>query len=115
MLTDSELPGELTKEQLEEDPRQADETNVINNWKRDFYLVRLANKTVWDSGDHRLEFTGFWSYKDLHHPIFVIIDQLTNDFGVSLRYDYYGEILGRQNSSPSASIRHMARLKTIAF
>ena len=97
MLTDSELPGELTKEQLEEDPRQADETNVINNWKRDFYLVRLANKTVWDSGDHRLEFTGFWSYKDLHHPIFVVIDQLTNDFGVSLRYDYYGEILGRQN------------------
>ena len=82
---------------MEEDPRQADETNVINNWKRDFYLVRLANKTVWDSGDHRLEFTGFWSYKDLHHPIFVVIDQLTNDFGVSLRYDYYGEILGRQN------------------
>lgn len=74
VLTDSELPGELTKEQLEEDPRQADETNVINNWKRDFYLVRLANKTVWDSGDHRLEFTGFWSYKDLHHPIFVVID-----------------------------------------
>ena len=97
VLTDSELPGALTKEQLEEDPRQAARTNLINDWKRDFYLVRLANKTVWERDDHRLEFTAFWSYKDLHHPIFVVIDQLSNDFGLSLRYDYSGEILGHEN------------------
>ncbi len=72
VLTDSELPGALTKQQLEQDPRQAAQTNVINNWKRDFYLVRLANKTVWQQGDHRIESTAFWSYKDLHHPIFVV-------------------------------------------
>ena len=97
VLTDSELPGALTKQQLEQDPRQAAQTNVINNWKRDFYLVRLANKTVWQQGDHRIESTAFWSYKDLHHPIFVVIDQLSNDFGISLRYDNSGEIFGSQN------------------
>jgi iron complex outermembrane recepter protein len=97
VLTDSELPGALTKEQMEDDPRQAAQTNVINNWKRDFYLVRLANKTVWERGDHRLELAAFWSYKDLDHPIFVVIDQLSNDFGLSLRYDNSAEIFGHQN------------------
>ena len=97
VLTDSELPGALTKEQMEQDPRQAAQTNVTNNWKRDYYQIRLANKTVWERGDHRVELTGFWSYKDLDHPIFVVIDQLSNDFGLSLRYDNSGEIFGHQN------------------
>ncbi|HEY5954269.1 MAG TPA: TonB-dependent receptor plug domain-containing protein, partial [Terrimicrobiaceae bacterium] len=92
VLTDSELPGALTKAQMEEDPRQAAQTNVINDWKRDYYQVRLANKTVWQRDDHRVELTGFWSLKDLDHPIFVVIDQLSNDFGFSLRYDNSGDL-----------------------
>ncbi len=97
VLTDSELPGALTKAQMEEDPRQAAQTNVINDWKRDYYQVRLANKTVWQRDDHRVELTGFWSLKDLDHPIFVVIDQLSNDFGFSLRYDNSGDLFGHRN------------------
>lgn len=97
VLSDSELPGNLTKEQMESDPRQAATTNVLNNWKRDYHLIRLANKTTWEQDDHKLQLTGFWSYKSLNHPIYVVIDQLTNDFGLSLRYDYSGDLFGHRN------------------
>jgi iron complex outermembrane receptor protein len=109
--TDSELPGNLTKLQLETDPGQAQRVpeflrtfqpvarfdNVTSNWKRDFELFRLANRTTWEDGDHRVTFHAFWSYKDLDHPILFVIDQLSNDFGVGLRYDYSGELLGHKN------------------
>ena len=59
--TDSELPGNLTKRQLDTDPRQAQRVPeflrgfqpvarfdyVTSNWKRNFELFRLANKTTW--------------------------------------------------------------------
>jgi iron complex outermembrane receptor protein len=110
--TDSELPGSLTAAQLEEDPTQAQRVPpflrsrqpvarfdyVTSNWKRDYDLIRIANKTTWQIDDNRLSIGGFWSRKDLDHPILFVIDQLTNDFGVSLRNDYTGDFLGHKNS-----------------
>ena len=102
--TDSELPGNLTKLQLETNPQLAQRNatvrifdNVDSNWKRDFELFRLANKTTWQDGDHRLTFSTFWSHKDLDHPILFVIDQLSNDFGAGLRYDYTGDLAGHRN------------------
>ncbi len=103
-LTDSELPGNLTKSQLETNPRQAQRNGSVkifdyvdSNWKRDFDLFRLANKTTWQDDDQKLTFTSFWSRKDLNHPILFVIDQLSNDFGVGLRYDNTAEVAGHSN------------------
>ena len=102
--TDSELPGAITKAQLEDDPREAQRNPffppvdvVLSNWKRDFELLRIANKTTWQSGDQRLSLSSFWSYKDLDHPILFWIDQLSNDFGVNLRYDNTADLFGHKN------------------
>lgn len=109
--TDSELPGNLTKAQLESDPEQAARVdpamrtfqpvarfdNVTSNWKRDFQLFRVANKTTWMNGDHRFSLGSFWAQKDLDHPILFFIDQLSNDFGIDLRYDYSGDLFGHRN------------------
>lgn len=102
--TDSELPGAITKTQLEDDPRIAQRNpffppldNVLSNWKRDFELLRIANKTTWQSGDQRVELSGFWSYKNLDHPILFVIDQLSNDFGANLRYDNTVDLFARRN------------------
>jgi len=109
--TDSELPGNLTKTQLETDPEQAQRVDptlrtfqpvarfdyVTSNWKRDFELFRIANKTTWLHGDHRFALGAFWAQKNLDHPILFVIDQLSNDFGIELRYDYAGEVLGHRN------------------
>ncbi len=109
--TDSELPGELTKEQLEDDPRQASRVPaflrgfqpvarfdyVTSNWKRDFELFRIANRTTWQSGDQRFSVGSFWAHKDLDHPILFVIDQLSNDFGIDLRYDNSADLFGHKN------------------
>jgi iron complex outermembrane receptor protein len=109
--SDSELPGELTKEQLEADPRQAARVppalrgfqpvarfdRATSNWKRDFELFRIANTTTYLNGDHRLSLTSFWARKDLDHPILFVIDQLSNDFGFNLRYDNEGDLFGHEN------------------
>ena len=102
--SDSELPGNLTKLQLATNPMAAQRNaflrifdNVDSNWKRDYELFRLANKTTWQEGDHRLTLSTFWSYKDLDHPILFVIDQNSNDFGVNLRYDYSGDLAGHKN------------------
>ena len=110
--SDSELPGELTKEQLYENPRQASRVlsvlrtfqpvarfdYVTSNWKRDFELFRIANRTTWKRDDHRVSLGTFLAHKDLDHPILFVIDQLSNDFGIDLRYDYSGELFGHRNN-----------------
>lgn len=109
--TDSELPGNLTKQQLETNPEQAQRVDptlrafqpvarfdyITSNWRRDFELFRIANKTTWLNGDHRFSLSAFWARKDLDHPILFFIDQFSNDFGIDLRYDYSGDLLGHRN------------------
>jgi len=103
VVTDSELPGNISKAQLEADPTNAARSGVpifdyINSeWKRDFNILRIANKTTWKDGDHRLSLSTFWSRKDLHHPILFVIDQFTNDFGAGVRYDFLGDVAGHKN------------------
>jgi iron complex outermembrane receptor protein len=85
--TDSELPGSLTLAQLEADPTQANPGNVALDQKRDFDLGRLSSRTTWQRGSRdSLELSGYWSWKHLDHPIFQVIDQESDDFGVDLRW-----------------------------
>lgn len=102
--SDSELPGALTKAELEDDPRQAQRNPffvpvdvVLSNWKRDYELFRIANKTTWATEDQRFQITSFWSRKDLDHPILFWIDQFSNDFGLNLRYDNTSDLFGYRN------------------
>lgn len=77
--TDSELPGNLTRAQLRANGRQANAGNLSGDQKRDFDLLRVGSKTTVRTGATVWDFTASWSYKDLDHPIFQVIDQLTND------------------------------------
>lgn len=110
--SDSELPGSLTKEQMATDPRQASRVPpqlrafqpvarfdyVTSNWKRDLNLLRIANKTTWETDENRLSLSGFWSRKNLDHPILFVIDQVTDDFGVGVRNDYSADLFGHRNN-----------------
>ena len=96
--SDSELPGNLTKAQLEADARQAAPGNVALDQKRDFDLLRLSNRTSLLLGNEsRLDIGSFWAYKDLDHPIFQVLDQKSNDFGADVRYESGASLLGRSN------------------
>jgi len=95
--TESELPGSLTKTQLDVDPSQTTFAQTNRDQKRDFKLYRVANKTSYTWDDQRLDSALSWSNKDLFHPIFQIIDQDSNDFNVDLRYTGEKDLFGRKN------------------
>jgi iron complex outermembrane receptor protein len=95
--SDSQLPGTLTKAQAQANPRQANPGNLAGQQKRDFPLYRIANKTAYRMGEGVLEASAFYSYKDLWHPIFQVIDQVSNDYGIALRYVTEAPLAGHQN------------------
>lgn len=95
--SDSQLPGSLTRAQLNTDPRQANPGNIALRQKRDYPLLRVANRTTWQRGDARLEFGAFYSRKSLDHPIFQVLRQESDDFGVSVRYVSEAPLAGRRN------------------
>lgn len=93
--TGSFLPGNLTKTQLHTDPRQPSPGNIVLDQKRDFELLRLAAKTTARTGVTVWDFTAAWTYKDLDHPIFQVIDQLSNDFLLGVTATRTGEFASR--------------------
>ena len=93
----SRLPGSLTKAQMLQNPAQNALANATQNQKRDFDLVRIANKTTLLGDDQRVEFGSFFIRKDLHHPISPIVDDVSDDFGFSSRYLNEKDLAGRKN------------------
>ena len=101
--TDSELPGSLTKAEMNANPRQADGSFFgalrFDN-RRDFELFRLANKTTLRAGANTWDFHAAWSYKNLDHPITPfagVIDQLSNDLATGLTFTNTDDLAGREN------------------
>ena len=101
--TDSELPGNLTKAELEANPRQAD-TSFFGSKRydnrRDYQLFRFANKTTMRSGENTWDFTAGYTYKDLDHPItpFVgVIEHLSNDLAFRVNFTNTSDLADREN------------------
>lgn len=93
----SKLPGSLTAAQFESNPKQAAVGSVTQNQKRDFDLVRLAVKTAFQGNGQLLELSTFWVRKDLFHPIFQVINQISDDLGGSIRYQNENELFDHKN------------------
>ncbi len=99
----SQLPGSLTKAELEDDPSQADHSRfgaLAYDNRRDFELYRIADKTTVKNGDDTLEFIAAFTYKDLDHPItpFVgVIDQLSNDTLLGAVFTREGRLFAQDN------------------
>jgi iron complex outermembrane receptor protein len=83
-----ELPGALTRAQFESDPRAADAGNVTDRWGRDYSLhhVGLQLRTQL-SPSQRLEISPYMQYRDIDHPIFEVISQISHDYGAEVRYE----------------------------
>jgi iron complex outermembrane receptor protein len=95
--SDSQLPGTLTRAQIESDPRQANAANVAGNQKRDFDLTRVSNRTTYDFGDSRIEVGAWVAHKKLFHPIFQVLDVVSDDYGMDLRFVSEVPLLGGRN------------------
>ena len=95
--SNSELPGALTREMLDENPRAANPANVAGNQKRDFDLTRVSNRTVLGFDESRIEAGAWAAHKKLFHPIFQVLDIASDDYGLDLRYVSEASLFGRRN------------------
>jgi iron complex outermembrane receptor protein len=92
------LPGSLTAEEMASDPRQADPANLLFDWGRRFDYFRGGVRMNHRFGDGAtLSVTGFGSYRNMDHPIFLVIDQDTRNYGGEIRYALSSTLFGRPN------------------
>jgi iron complex outermembrane receptor protein len=82
------LPGSVDRATLDASPTAADPTNVSNLWGRTYDLhhvgVQLRTQLT---PTQRLEISPYLQYRDIDHPIFEVINQLSHDVGVEVRYE----------------------------
>ena len=96
--SDSELPGSLTRAQLDADPSQANAGNVAGDQQRDTRTLRLANQSVAQVSDTvKSELAFSFARKSLDHPIFQRITQDNYDYGLSLRFIGTAPLFGQAN------------------
>jgi iron complex outermembrane receptor protein len=117
----SELPGSLTKAELNDDPSQADDSlfgAVAYDNRRDFELYRIADKTTVRNGNDTIEFIVAFTYKDLDHPItpFVgVIDQLSNDTLLGAVFTREGRLFGRDNRARAGAFLTRGTIDAATF
>lgn len=92
-----ELPGALTRTQMNSDPKMANTSNVTGRQERNFDELRIANKTSWVYDNISANAGIYTNLKDLDHPIFQIIDQKTENFGAFADSTFKGNISGLKN------------------
>lgn len=102
---DSQLPSSLSKAQLEDNPKQSTIVTGQGINQRDVNLWRIANKTTLLFDYTKLELGTFYANKSLFHPIIDlpfldtlgVIDQASDDYGLTLRLTHEGKLLGLNN------------------
>lgn len=93
---EEELPGSLTREELEADPDQANPANVAGRWGRDYDLHHLGVQLRRQlTPSQRLEVSPYLQYRDIVHPIFRVLDQVSLDLGAEVRYENLAPLAGR--------------------
>jgi iron complex outermembrane receptor protein len=85
---DENLPGSLTRDEFERDPRRADPANTATRAARRYDYTRGAFTLRTPLGEtSALEWRAQLDYQDLDHPLsFAIIDQTTYNWGTEARY-----------------------------
>ncbi|MBX9617359.1 MAG: TonB-dependent receptor plug domain-containing protein, partial [Caulobacteraceae bacterium] len=90
-----DIPGSLTLAQALDTPVMPAAANVANAYQRDYASVRTTLSTRWRlSPDLLFEGALYGTWKDLHHPIFQVIDQQSRNYGAFGRLDWEGRLFG---------------------
>jgi iron complex outermembrane recepter protein len=83
-----QLPGSLDAATLDSAPGSADPVNVANKWGRDYTLHHLGLQLRTQlTATQRLEVSPYLQYRDIDHPIFEVVSQVSHDWGAELRYE----------------------------
>lgn len=85
-----ELPGALSLVDALATPQKG---NFTGDQERNIDSLRLQNRTAISLGTLQLTFGGFYNIKQLDHPIFMVIDQKSDDRGLFARAEWEAGIV----------------------
>lgn len=85
-----DLPGALTLTEALAIPQKG---NFTGDQARNIDSLRLQNRTTFDLGGLDLTVGGFYNIKQLDHPIFMVIDQKSEDRGLFARAEWEAGIV----------------------
>jgi iron complex outermembrane recepter protein len=95
---EEQLPGSLTREEMEADPDLANPANVQGRWGRDYDLHHLGIQLRTQlTPSQRLEVSPYLQHRDIVHPIFRVLDQTSLDLGAEVRYENHALLAGRES------------------
>jgi len=116
--TDRDLPGGLTKSEMEDAPWRANPLAIPQDWNKHWEYIRLADKLTIRTDEIQFDAGAFWFYRDSDHLGFFSpdfregIDMFySNNFGGTLNFVSRHELFGRRNIftiglSPQIEIEH---------
>jgi iron complex outermembrane receptor protein len=82
---DQNIPGALSRLAVLSNPRSANPTNVAQHYARDIDSVRVQNKTSFVFDGTLIDLGANYSYRHLWHPIFQVLENYHDDYGVTAR------------------------------
>ncbi len=107
---DLQLPGALTRAQVEEDPDQANPQALGGDYGKQLDTWRVASKTSWSAGEHQSFEVGFsWEEQSLYHPI---VDRILVDFdgpGPQPPVEVFSLIVDTDHRDAGAMFRYQLR------
>ena len=93
-----DLPGSLTLAALQTDRRAADPNNLTNRFGRDYVLHHAGLQLRSQLGERtQLDVAPYFQHRDIVHPIFRVLDQVSDDWGIEARLEDEREIAGRES------------------
>ena len=103
--TDRELPGALTKEELNNDPTTAQTNAVAQDWDKEWVYFRLADKISYVKDGHQLDAGVYWWHRDLETKGFFsptdfqqgIQTYNSDNVGIDLNSISHDDLFGRRN------------------
>jgi iron complex outermembrane receptor protein len=98
------LPGDLTKSEMENDPTQANPLAIAQDWNKEWSYVHLMDKLSIRADEIQFGAGAFWFHRDLENRGFFSrdfregIEQFYSDnFGGNLNFVSRHELFGRAN------------------
>ena len=101
---DRQVPGGLTKQELNDNPRQADPDAVAEDFNKKWDFLRVADKISYRNDGHEFDAGLFWFHRNIEERGFFSDDFregitafYSDNIGVNLNFVTHDELFGQRN------------------
>lgn len=99
-----QLPGGLTKEEMNDDPHQADPAAIAEDFDKRFTFIRLADKLSYRDESHQFDAGAFWFHRNMEERGFFSEDFregitafYSDNYGLNLNFVTHDDLFGQRN------------------